>query len=158
LMGWGSLEDELRQMIRSLGMEERVRMTDPVPPEALLSYTAGADLGVIPYRPVGLNNYYCTPNKLFEYMTAGLPVVASRLPELVRFVEGLRIGRTFDPDKPEEIASAVNRVLADRGEREAMRERAIEASRRLHWDAQVEGLLRLYRLAPEPARVLSSSE
>jgi glycosyltransferase involved in cell wall biosynthesis len=148
LLGWGSLEDELRRLIRMLGLEQRVRMMSPVPPELLLTYTVGADLGVIPYRPVGLNNYYTTPNKLFEYMAAGVPVVASRLPELVRFVEGLRIGETFDPDRPEEIASSVNSLLNDPRERAGMRQRAIEASRRLSWDLQVQGLLKIYRVAP----------
>ena len=61
---------------------------DPVPQEKLLIHTRCATLGVIPFQFVGLNNYYATPNKLFEYIAAGLPVVASNFPELKRIVEG----------------------------------------------------------------------
>ena len=53
----------------------------------LLAFTAGADVGAIPYRAVGLNNYLTSPNKLFEYAVAGVPVVGSRFPELVKVIQ-----------------------------------------------------------------------
>jgi glycosyltransferase involved in cell wall biosynthesis len=144
LMGWGVMEERLSQLVAARGLEDRVRMTGPVAQDELLHYTVDADVGVIPYQAVGLNNYYTTPNKLFEYMAAGVPVAGSRFPELIRFVEGLGIGRTFDPRDPQDIAAAINGVLGDEAAHTAMRERARAAATRLTWEEQVAPLLSIY--------------
>ena len=144
LMGWGRLEDELRALIARERLGERVRIVPPVPPAEVVAAAAGASVGVIPYEPVGLNNTYTTPNKLFDYMAAGLPVVASRLPELVRFVEGGELGLTFEPGDPAALAAALNELLADPARRERMRERARESARRYTWERESRKLLALY--------------
>lgn len=144
LMGWGVMEERLSQLVAARGLDSRVRLTGPVPQDELLQYTVDADVGVIPYQSVGLNNYYTTPNKLFEYIAAGVPVAGSRFPELIRFVEGLGVGRTFDPRDPHDIAAAINDVLGDEEAHAAMRERARAAATRLTWEEQVPPLLSIY--------------
>ena len=81
---------------------------------------------------------------------AGLPIAGSRFPEIVRFVEGLGLGVTFDPESPREIAYAINYVLADRRLLDEMRENAIEAGRRFTWEHEQGKLLDIYR-ALKPA-------
>ena len=109
-MGWGRLEEELRALIAREGLGERVRIVAAGAARSeVVAAAAGASVGVIPYEPVGLNNTYTTPNKLFDYMAAGLPVVASRLPELVRFVEGGGMGLTFAPGDPASLAARAER-------------------------------------------------
>lgn len=144
LMGWGRLEGELRELIRREGLEEQVRIAAPVPPAEVVAYAAEAAVGVIPYEPVGLNNTYTTPNKLFDYMAAGLPVAASRLPELIRFVEQGEIGLTFTPGDPASLAAALNGILADPARYEQMRERARQAAHRYTWERESQKLLALY--------------
>lgn len=144
LMGWGRLEDELRALIAREGLEDRVRIAGPVPQEQVVAYAACATVGVIPYEPVGLNNTYTTPNKLFDYMAAGLPVAASRLPELTRFVEGGGMGLTFPPGDPAALASALNQMLAHPERYSEMRERARESARRYTWERESVKLLALY--------------
>ncbi len=116
LMGWGVIEGDLRARIRAAELSERVRMIPPAPPQRLLEFTVGADVGVIPYKAIGLNNYYTTPNKLFEYIAAGVAVAGSRFPELRRVIEGARVGVTFDPDDPHDIGLALNYLLQDRAQ------------------------------------------
>lgn len=145
LMGWGRLEDELRELIAHEGLEGRVRIVGPVPQGEVVAYAAGATIGVIPYEPVGLNNTYTTPNKLFDYMAAGLPIAASRLPELIRFVEQGEMGVTFAPGDPAALAGALNEMLADPARYRRMRERAREAARRYTWERESPKLLALYR-------------
>ena len=152
LMGWGALERELRALITREGLGERVRIAPPVPPGEVVAAAAGASVGVIPYEPVGLNNTYTTPNKLFDYMAAGLPVAASRLPELVRFVEQDEIGLTFTPGDPAALAAALNEILADPARYERMRNRAREAASRYTWERQSEKLLALYQGGRERQR------
>ncbi|HEX6688020.1 MAG TPA: glycosyltransferase [Solirubrobacterales bacterium] len=144
LMGWGRLEDELRALIRREGLGGRVEIAAPVPPQQVVARAAEATVGVIPYEPVGLNNTYTTPNKLFDYMAAGLPVVASRLPELVRFVEQGEIGLTFAPGDAAALAAALNEILADPERYREMRERARGAARRYTWERESRKLLALY--------------
>ena len=148
LMGWGRLEEELRALVAREGVGGRVRIVGPVPQEEVVAYAAGAAVGVIPYEPVGLNNTYTTPNKLFDYMAAGLPVAASRLPELIRFVEEGGMGLTFTPGDPASLAAALNAILADPARYERMRERAREAGRRYTWERESAKLLALYGGAP----------
>ena len=144
LMGWGRLEDELRELVRRERLGERVLITGPVPREQVVAYAAGADVGLIPYEPVGLNNTYSTPNKLFDYMAAGLPIAASRLPELVRFVDGGEIGLTFAPGDPVALATVVNELLGDTDRHARMREQAREMGRRYTWERESRKLVSLY--------------
>lgn len=144
LMGWGRLEEELRRLVAAEGLAERVRIVDPVAPSAVLAHAAGADVGVIPYEPVGLNNTYTTPNKLFDYMSAGLPVAASRLPELCRFIEGGGLGVTFTPGDPVAIAEAMNEILSDPDRCAGMSDRARAAGERYTWERESNKLLALY--------------
>jgi len=144
LMGWGRLEEELRELIAREGLEDRVRITAPVPQAQVVAHAAGATIGVIPYEPIGLNNTYTTPNKLFDYMAAGLPVAASRLPELRRFVEQGEMGLTFPPGDPAALATALNEILADPKRYRQMCERSQEAGRRYTWEKESPKLLALY--------------
>jgi len=99
--GYGSLERYLVRKVKQAGLEDRVAFFAPVEMSDLVQAAAEADVGVIPYIPTCLNNRLCTPNKLFEYMMAGLAVVASDLPELARFINQEEVGALFDPTSPE---------------------------------------------------------
>jgi len=151
LMGWGPLRDPLRRLAEETGLAGRVTFIDPVPQGDLLAVTAGADLGVIPYRNVGLNNFYTSPNKLYEYCAAGVPVVASRFPELVKVVEGLALGRTFDPDDPASIAAAVDALVEDPAELARVRMGAAAAADRFTWEREGRLLLDAYEALPAGA-------
>ena len=83
-IGKGKSLDELTALADELGVTDRVHFLPAVEPGELPVYTAAADVGVIPYQPVSSNNEYALPNKVFEYTGAGIPFVASDLPELRR--------------------------------------------------------------------------
>jgi glycosyltransferase involved in cell wall biosynthesis len=145
-MGWGRLEEQLRSQASQEGWSnQRVFFLPPVPQEELLSWSASADVGVIPYRAVGLNNYYSLPNKFFEYIAAGLPVAASAFPELTRVIEGHGIGVTFDPEDPKSIAHAIRSILEDDKARERMRGNARKAAMLYNWQREEKKLIEIYR-------------
>jgi len=144
LMGWGRLEDELRELIARERLGDRVRVVDPVPPGEVITAATVASVGVIPYEPIGLNNTLCCPNKLFDYLAAGLPVAASRLPELSRIVEQGELGRTFTPGEPAALSMALNEILEDPERHDEMRQRAREAAKRYTWEQESKKLLALY--------------
>lgn len=147
-LGDGLLVDVLRARVRSAGLEERVRFHPAVPQLELLAWTAAADAGVIPYQATCLNNYYCTPNKLFEFIAAGLPILASDLPEIRSMVEGHRIGMVGDTGSPTALASLIDDFFGDRQRFGAWRENLVEARRQVCWEVEEKHLIGLYeRLA-----------
>jgi glycosyltransferase involved in cell wall biosynthesis len=144
LMGWGRLEADLAALVRRKELSDRVKILPPVSQAELPRYTSGADVGVIPYEPVGLNNYFTTPNKLFEYIAAGLPVIASDLPELRKVLHGHRVGVTFERAEASEIAHALNSVLCEPALLAEMRANALAVRNEYTWERQALKLLEVY--------------
>lgn len=110
-LGYGPLLPELEELAADLGLQNRVRFVAAVPPDELLGVTATATVGVVPYQPVSLNNELALPNKIFEYLTVGLPVVVSDVPELRRIVQQSGCGRTYDSFDPGSLSRALAEVL-----------------------------------------------
>jgi glycosyltransferase involved in cell wall biosynthesis len=129
----------------ALAEYERIVVLPPVPYKELPPYTASADIGILLYRNDCRNNYYCAPNKLFEYMMMGLPVVAANYPGMLPLVEGEDVGLCVDPESPRAIATAVNRLARDPDHRERMRRNGLRLSRdRYNWEIESTPLLELY--------------
>ena len=105
MMGWGSLEAELRALASlhcRVGSSPTVVFLAGVPQHELQQWSAGASLGVIPYENTSLNHLYCTPNKLWEYPHAGVPVLCSDLIEMAAVIEQYQFGFLL----PREFTSA----------------------------------------------------
>ena len=143
-MGWGPLETQLRNEVQERRLADKVFFLPPVAQNDLLAWTASADLGIIPYQNIGLNNYYSCPNKLFEYMHGGLGIAGSNFPELRRFILGEDIGTTFDPTNPHSISDAANRIFSQPDRLDTLKKNAREARQRWHWGRQAEKLLGIY--------------
>jgi len=135
---------KLHELIRENKVEDRVYFHGPVAFNEVSKYAMSADVGLALHKNLGLNYYYVSPNKLFEYMGAGLPVVASNFPDVKRFVEGCNFGVTCDPDNPREIADAIRYVLADNNRYEMMRQNAIKAAKEFNWENESKKLLAIY--------------
>ena len=113
LMGYGSpnYESSLHLLISELKLKDRVSFFGPVPTDEVIIYASSADLGVAPIENTCLSYYYCSPNKLFEYVIAGIPVIASNFPEMKKIILKYDIGETFDPSSPKDIAKVAKRAL-----------------------------------------------
>ena len=110
-LGDGPLKPELVRKTREYGLEKHVRFLDPVPPDELLSATADADLGITLLEDTCLNHRYALPNKLFEYLMAKVPVLASDLPEIRDVVNRFQVGRLVNPSKRHELVSAIQECV-----------------------------------------------
>ncbi|HUI10188.1 MAG TPA: glycosyltransferase [Bacteroidota bacterium] len=124
--------NELVALARERGLLGRsVYFHPPVKQDELLSYTASADVGLIPYTAVDWNTKFCTPNKLYEFIVAELPILANALPELTRFVSGQGIGLNLPMESATEVARAIDAMFgADIG---GFRARLAEVSPRFLW-------------------------
>jgi glycosyltransferase involved in cell wall biosynthesis len=145
-MGDGDQKQALGALIASLHVADRVLITPAVPYDMLLRWTASADLGMIVYRPTySLNVRYCLPNKLFEYMMAGVPTLSSSLDAIAEISTTYDTGRVVSSLEPEAVAGAINAILSDEAARNRMRENGWRAAREeFRWDIEQRRLLHLY--------------
>jgi glycogen synthase len=103
-----------------------VEVVDPVQPDRLVEALRGYDVGLVINRPVTRNDELVLPNKLFEYLMAGLAVVVPRLPGMTPLVEGEAIGLTYEPGRPETLAASLSQLAMDWRRLDDMRGRARE--------------------------------
>jgi glycosyltransferase involved in cell wall biosynthesis len=109
LMGFGDYEKELQQIAKDAKtFNKNVFFFPAVDQSVLLEYSASADVGIIPYPHIDLNSYYCTPNKLFEFIQAGLPMIANDSPELNRFIKENKIGYSKKIGHEKDIANMID--------------------------------------------------
>jgi glycosyltransferase involved in cell wall biosynthesis len=133
----------LSQLVRRQGVGERVTLLPSVPLADLLAHTAEADVGVTLLQDTCENHRLALPNKLFEYIAAEVPVVASALPEVQRIIDAYGIGWCVAPDSPVELAQALSRGIGARHDRE-LAGRLRRASGDLRWSVEQTRLLELY--------------
>jgi glycosyltransferase involved in cell wall biosynthesis/SAM-dependent methyltransferase len=109
MMGFGSFGEKLKINAQKRGLlNKRVFFIPAVPQSELLQHSASADVGIIPYPHIDLNSYYCTPNKLFEFIQAGLPILANQSPELDRFVSQQDFGISYPMHTAKDIARGID--------------------------------------------------
>ena len=153
LLGEGPLAPRLRELAAGPGVAGRVHLLPAVPPDELLPWVASADVGVMPNQPRTLNERLSTPNKLFESLAAGLPVVSSDFPERRRIIlddPAGPLGAVCDPTDPAALAAALAGLLAlPPAERAALRARVLAAAHaRYTWDHQAGILVAAYAALP----------
>jgi len=144
LLGFGAWEDRLRGRDGDDRYAGRHFTLPPVHPDDVPMWTASADASVVAVPANSLNQRLSTPNKFWESITAGVPVVVGRDLEVMRAVtESEGLGAVADPADPDDLARALRAVLeAPEGERAAMRERCLRVTHdRLCWEVAAEPYL-----------------
>jgi len=140
-----SFGESIRSLIVKLGIKEDVKLIPPVPYEKVKNYLSKASMGIVTYLPYP-NNMSCLPNKLFEYMACGLPIVASDFPLYRQVIEDAGCGKLVDPKNPMEIASAVEELLDSPEEREVMSRNGCSSFRnKYNWHCEEGKLVDLYK-------------
>lgn len=144
LVGDGPRETALKAQVRERGLGDRVYFIPRVPFAELHSYTCSADLGLCLIKGTGRSFYYSLPNKLFEYLMAGLPVLASDFPDMRAVIEESAAGLVANPNDPEEIRAQIQGFFADPARAPAYRQAALAAARRYNWEQEAPRLLAVY--------------
>ena len=144
IIGGGPDKERLENITSEYGLESSVHFHSPVPFSALHKITCSADIGLCLISGKGLSFKYSVPNKLFEYMMAGLPVIASDLPEISKIVMNNSCGMVI----PEEDDDTLRDVIINFSESESsikrMRGCALEAAKKYKWENEEEKLLTFY--------------
>ena len=142
VVGYGYHRNALEADVRRRGLTDRVKFFGPIPNDELLEWTAAADIGMCNIVNSSLSYYTSLPNKLFEYIIAGVAVIGSDSPEIGRIVKEEGVGEVADPSDPESLANAARLILKDldkyRGATQA-------AAQKYNWGIEERKLLDLYR-------------
>ena len=138
-MGQGPLEPLIKQATNSYS---NIRLIPPVPPEEVLNYTVVADIGICLTDNSCLSHYYSLPNKVFEYLHAGLPIMVNQLKEQEELVKKYNCGWVASADDLEFLSmlERINFQLVNE-----MRSGALSASKDLSWDIEKNKLIRAYQ-------------
>lgn len=97
------------------GVENRLKLLPPVPSPDVVVAAESADAGVWTLPNLSKNFYYALPNKIFEYLASGLPILVANFPEAQRIVDRYEVGLSFDPYDPRSIAAQLNRLACEPG-------------------------------------------
>lgn len=144
LIGSGRLVQSLQVMVDELGVSEQVKFIPVVPLAELPEYTASADIGIQPILNTCLNHYSTDSNKLFEYVLAGLPVIATDFPEIRKIVKRYGVGELAD-ESHEGLVKAINKLIQSPQLREKYKTNSLKARKELSWESQEHALIDLYK-------------
>lgn len=135
----------LHQQIEQLGLQDRVSIVPPVPFEKIVERANESDIGFFSYTSYSPQIQFALPNKIFEYIMAGLAICITDLTEVGRVVNHYNNGYLIKQHSPEGIAAAINRF--DRETIDVFKRASIAASEELNWEAERTQLLQAYRSA-----------
>ena len=138
VMGYGPLVGIVKEAAEST---PNIHFLPAVSPQEIAHYTSGADVGLCMIENVSLSYYYCLPNKLFEYLHNGLPVIVSNFPDMVSIVKGFDCGWISDLST-EQLIILVNSISAD-----ALKEKrrgVMQARTEINWEKESELLIQAF--------------
>ncbi|HBC45583.1 MAG TPA: hypothetical protein DEO84_10260 [candidate division Zixibacteria bacterium] len=145
IVGDGSIETELRNDVARLNLSDRVKFAGRVPPDELVNYTAGASVGVLFMEDVALNNKLALPQKIFQYLAAGIPQIVSPMPELSRFVEREATGLVAPLGDSVLAAKIISRFLFDETQFNKAKSNCAISAANNNWEVESEKLRNIYQ-------------
>lgn len=147
LIGGGDVWPIVGRMVEENHLQDRVRLIGKLPYERMMDYTRNADLGLTLDRDTNLNYRFSLPNKLFDYLNAGIPVLATDLPEVAGIVRKYDAGIVIPAPDPAVIAREVKAFFADEGHVRRARANATFAARELDGEVEMQKLIAVLRNA-----------
>lgn len=145
IIGGGDVIDSLKNQVKKSELKDKVRFIKRLPYNELIQYTRLSDLGITLDKDTNINYRFSLPNKLFDYIHAGIPILASRLPEIARIVEGYDIGLIAENHDPKHIAGLMNQMLTNEAQNKIWKNNLIEAAKELNWENEEKTLTELYQ-------------
>jgi glycosyltransferase involved in cell wall biosynthesis len=144
IIGSGDALGTLKSKVKELNIGERVRFLDKLPWPELMKYTKSADAGLSLDKNNNQNYKYSLPNKLFDYISAGIPVIAGDLPEVSKIILENGCGIIIPEVTTEKISKALNELLDNPEKLDLLRKNAAIASQKLNWETESETVIKLY--------------
>jgi glycosyltransferase involved in cell wall biosynthesis len=134
LVGGGDVIESAKKLVGQLKLDDKVLFFGKRPYLELMSFTCHADIGLAVDKPVTKNYELALPNKLFDYIHAGTPIICSSLPEIVQIVKKHNVGMVIESTTPEAISNAINKLLGDQTTLSELKRNCARAAQVENWE------------------------
>jgi glycosyltransferase involved in cell wall biosynthesis len=145
IVGSGDVLPVLKEAVNKIDLSERIRFIPKQSWNELIKYTKSANVGLSLDKDTNLNYRFSLPNKLFDYISAGLPVITSDLPEVKKIVEESGCGIIIQTIAPEELSKAIIKLRDDLVLLNRLKQNAVIASGTLNWDLESKKVVDFYK-------------
>jgi glycosyltransferase involved in cell wall biosynthesis len=136
VVGDGEQKKNFINLAETLGVRDRVIFTGMISQNELINYTTGADIGLVLIENISLSYYYALPNKLFEYIMAGLPLLSSDLPQMKEIIEKYNVGESINIENDETIVNVIRKWIKDPDLLALYRKNCHSAALELNWQEE----------------------
>ncbi len=144
IIGKGDVYNSVKNKIAELDLTDRIYMYGEIPFEELPKYTALADIGISIEKDTNISYRYCLPNKIFDYIHSGVPVLVSSLLEMKLIIDKYNVGAILLSHNPLEIAKIIKEIFSDQTKYNLWKSNLADASSNLNWEIEEKKLLKLY--------------
>lgn len=147
IIGSGDVFPHLEEIVPQLKLEQKITLIYKLPKAELLHYTFNSDLGISIDKDTNLNYRFSLPNKIFDYIQAQIPVLASELPEIKNIITRYNIGNFIENHEPKHIAKKINEMLSS-SEYATWKQNTIKAAQENNWESEKGLLEKLIKSVP----------
>lgn len=144
IVGGGDVIEILKKMVTDLDLQKKVMFKPKLPYDQLLNLTHLTDIGLTLDKDTNINYRYSLPNKLFDYIQAGIPVIASPLVEIKKIIEKYEIGDFIPSHDPKQMADKINEVLANQELIAKWKKNINFAASKLNWETEEQVLNKIF--------------
>ncbi len=141
IVGSGDVIPKLKEIVREKDLSEKVIFKSKMPSSELRQHTRNADLGLALDKDTNLNYRFSLPNKLFDYIHSGVPVLASDLPEIKKMIDKYQVGYFIPNHTPATIATKIKQIFENANEYERKKINTAIACAELNWEIEEKVLL-----------------
>ncbi|HEY2649620.1 MAG TPA: glycosyltransferase [Puia sp.] len=145
IIGGGDVFPKLEKMIELYHLRSKITLIPKLPFTLLCRLTPKAQLGISIDKSTVLNHKYSLPNKLFEYLHASVPVLASRLIEQERIINGFEVGDFIDDYQPERIAEKIKEIFANPEKLKRWKQNTCKVRETLNWENESKIVIDIFK-------------
>ena len=145
IAGTGDIAQYLKKLVAKKGLNEKVIFTGSIPLENLSCITKRANLGLVLQEDISLSYRYVLPNRLFDFIKAKVPILASDLPEIRKIVEKEKIGLLVDDFNPDVLLEKVNKLLNHKDLIRDLKQNMENCASKYCWETQEDKLNLIYQ-------------
>lgn len=144
IVGDGDVLPQLKERVAELGLEQKVVFFGRRPYQEMMCFTYHADLGLTLDKATNPNYKFSLPNKVFDYMHAGTPIVATNILEVANVISTHDIGIVLDEFNPRSLAKAINELLASSERLTQLKANCKTAALTENWENETQVLKSIY--------------
>jgi glycosyltransferase involved in cell wall biosynthesis len=145
LLGFGEMEQQLKDMTERFHLNDRISFKGKIDWMDILQETQKARAGLVLFEPTSINYTYAAPNKFFEYVMSGTPLIASDIPTFREFNESFEVALLVRADSPRDIARAIQIMVTDEERWNHFHSNCLKARKQWNWENQHDKLIGIYR-------------